>query len=91
MGSCNLPPGFTTNPVIEKITRILLGKLLNVNPLQHKCIVCTSSLLLLCKLHDSHIILTLADSFGLHIFLGLKYSVLLKITSGSETTTKSRH
>jgi hypothetical protein len=71
MGSCNLPPGFTTNPVIEKIARILLGKLLNVNPLQHKSIVCMFSLLLLCKLHDSHIIFTLADSFACTSFLVL--------------------
>lgn len=34
MGSCIFPPGFNTNPAIEKIMRILLGKLQHLYPLE---------------------------------------------------------
>lgn len=52
MGSCDLPRGVYTNPVIEKIRRILLGKFQNMQPLQPRSIACNMefSLPLLCKL-----------------------------------------
>lgn len=38
MGSCNFPPGFNTNPAIEKIMRILLGKLQHLDPLEKELV-----------------------------------------------------